>query len=84
MPIVWGGQAQRILHEAVHRRRLQNVAPAHDVRYPLQSVIDHDRQMIARGALASREEHVSPCRGVAAPLDGRLAFKILAPCRWPA
>ena len=42
------------------RRRGDEVAPTHDVGHPLQRVVDHHRQMIARSQTATLEDHIAP------------------------
>ena len=60
MPVGRLGQAEQTLQQAVHARGMKQVLAAHDVRDPLQRVVDHDREVIAGRRLLARQDDVAP------------------------
>jgi len=76
MPVARLGKAEQGLQQPMDPRRGQEIAPARDVRHALQSVVDHNREMIARRQIPAAEDHVAPNlrRGRAVRGNGALAI----------
>jgi len=79
VPIARLGQAKQRLQEPVDRGRGQEVAPAHDVGYALQRVVDGDRQMVARREIAAPQDRVAPEPWRRPALRGSRALAIFHP-----
>ncbi len=60
MPVARLGKTELRLQQPMDRGRGKQIAPAHDVGYALQRVVDHDRQMIAWRQISAAEDNVPP------------------------
>jgi len=60
VPIARRRESEQHLQQAVDRGRGEQVAPTHDVGHPLQGVVDHHREMIARRQIAAAEDNIAP------------------------
>ena len=81
VPIMRPGKAEQRLQQAMDRGRGDEVAPARDVRHTLQRVVDHHRQVIARGQIASLEDDIAPNLRRRAMLRGNGALAIFSPAK---
>ena len=81
MPVAGFGKAEQRLQQPMDRGRGKQVAPARDVGYALQCVVDHHRQMIACRQISAAEDNIAPnLRRRRAP-RGNSALAIFGPAK---
>lgn len=66
MEIVGRRQVEEALQQTMQACRLEEIPAAHHVSHPLESVVDDDGDVIARGRILAGEDDVAPSRRIGA------------------